>query len=125
MKSKLFAALAPRTTDHPVDGFGTIKLRELTVAENDAIAAKVKAMGEAAGSSELGLQLLLASAVNDDGTPMLTEAEDLPELRKSAGQRVQTLVLKVLEINGHKGGEQRVAAKNDSAPTATGASASA
>lgn len=123
MKTKFLEALAPKIQTIDVEGYGSVRLRELTVAENDGIRDHVKAMPDSA-HSEVGLRVLVASALDDDGQPLLGE-DDLVALRQSSGPRVERLVFKALEVNGQLAAAQVDAAKNASAPIASGASASA
>lgn len=96
-KTSLLAALAATITSPTIEGVGQVNLRQVTVAENDAIRA---AVSDTAPRSEFGLRLLVASLINDDGSPVFTEA-DLPALAQSAGRKVDALVDAVLKANGY------------------------
>jgi hypothetical protein len=120
-KTDLLAALACATVTAPVEGFGTVNIRQVSVAENDAIRARIKADADAPPSA-FGLQLLAASVVNDDGTPVFTEA-DVAALRACAGRKVDKLVTAVLQANGY--GEETPGNARASGPTQNDASASA
>lgn len=96
-KISLLAALAAAVTTVPVEGFGDVRLRQLSVVESDK--ARAEAQKQDAEPSEFGLRLLVASVINVDGSPFFTE-EDLPALRESAGTKIDSLVAKVLEHNG-------------------------
>lgn len=98
-KQSLLAALACTVTPVPVDGFGTINMRQVSVAENDAIRAKI-GTDKDAPRSQFGLLLLVASVVNDDGTPVFSEA-DVQALAQSSGRKIDALVEAVLKVNGY------------------------
>ncbi len=98
-KTDLLAALACATVTTPVDGFGTVNIRQVSVAENDRIRGSIKAEPDAAHSS-FGLQLLVASVVDDAGMPVFT-VDDIPALRQAAGRKVDKLVEAVLDANGY------------------------
>jgi hypothetical protein len=98
-KALLLAALLPITKTVPVAGFGDVLLRQITVAENDAIREAAKDVNAA---SEFGLRLLVAAVSNADGTPVFT-VDDLPALRASAGTKIDALVKAVLDLNGYQG----------------------
>jgi hypothetical protein len=119
-KSALLAALACTTVAMPVEGFGTVNIRQVSVAENDRVRAAIKSDASVPHSA-FGLQLLIASVVNDDGSPVFTEA-DLPALQQAAGRKVDKLVEAVLEVNGYGG--QKVGNVQASGPTTSDASAS-
>lgn len=121
-KTALLAALACATVTATVDGFGTVNIRQVSVAENDAIRARIKAQGDDAATSAFGLELLVASVVNDDGSPVFTTA-DLPALKQSAGRKIDKLVEAVLDANGYGKGQPGNAPA--SGPTPSDASASA
>ncbi len=99
----LLAALAPVTTTTEVEGFGTLRIKQLTVGENDAVRATVKK--DAAGS-EFGLRLLMAAVVDDAGQPVFT-LDDMPALLAASGTKIDALIKQVLEINGFKGSEEK------------------
>lgn len=96
-KTALLAALQATITTVEVDGFGALALRQITVAENDALRAASKADTPA---SEFGLRLVVASVVDDAGAQVLT-AEDVQALRAASGAKVDKLVEAVLRINGY------------------------
>lgn len=98
-KTALLAALACTTVSTTVPGFGTVNIRQVSVAENDRIRAGIKADPDAAHSS-FGLQLLVASVVDDVGMPVFT-ADDIPALKQAAGRKVDKLVEAVLDANGY------------------------
>lgn len=119
-KSALLAALACASVTVLVDGFGNVTIRQVSVAENDRIRAGIKADPDAAHSS-FGLQLLVASVVDDAGVPVFT-ADDIPALRQAAGRKVDKLVEAVLDANGYA--VEKVGNGQASGPTPSGASAS-
>ena len=96
---QLLAALAPTTTTIDVEGFGSQTIKQLTVAENDAVRSQVQ---PGAPSSEFGLRLLVAAIVDANGVPLFTPA-DLPALQASSGTKIDALIKSVLEVNGFKG----------------------
>lgn len=119
-KTALLAALACATHPATVEGFGTVNVRQVSVAENDQIRARIKA-DAAAPHSSFGLQLLVASVVDDSGTPVFT-ADDIPALLQAAGRKVDKLVEAVLDVNGYGG--EKVGNAPASGPTLSAASAS-
>jgi hypothetical protein len=96
----LLAALAATTVAIEVEGFGTVQVREVTVAESDQI-AKIARDNAEGSPSEFGLNLLIRSVQDEDGNPMFDDA-DLPALRACAGNKVDVLVGRVLEVNKFK-----------------------
>lgn len=96
-KLALLAALQATTAAVDVAGFGTVTLRQITVAENDALRAAVK---KDAPPSDFGLRLVVASVIDDAGAPVFA-LSDLPALRASAGSKVDKLVEAVLLANGY------------------------
>ncbi len=96
--SKLLAALVVQSTPLEVDDFGTVFVRQLSVAENDVIAKMAK--DKDSQPSDFGLQLLLRAVVDEDGNALFDD-ENLPELRASASSKVDKLVAGVLQINGY------------------------
>lgn len=96
-KTALLAALQATITNVEVEGFGTVALRQITVAENDALRAASKANNPA---SEFGLRLVVASVVDETGAPVLS-AGDVQALRAASGAKVDKLVEAVLRANGY------------------------
>lgn len=124
-KTLLLAALAAQVVQQHVEGFGPVSIRQLSVAENDRIRAIVKAQGDDAAPSEFGLRMLMSAVVDaDTGLPVFGE-EDLPALRVSAGNKINALIAKVLEVNGFRTQQQQEEAAKNSAATPSVASASA
>lgn len=119
-KNALLAALACTTVTVPVQGFGNVSIRQVSVAENDRIRASIKADRDAAHSS-FGLRLLVASVVDDSGAPVFT-ADDIPALLQAAGRKVDNLVEAVLDANGYA--VEKVGNARASGPTQSDASAS-
>jgi hypothetical protein len=74
-----------------------VHVRQITVAENDAI-AKI-ANNKDAAMSEFGLQLLIRAVVDEEGAPLFDDA-DLPALRDAASTKIDKLVKAVLVANG-------------------------
>ena len=96
-KIALLAALQAAVTTVAIDGMGEIKLRQISVGDNDAIRIAAK---KDAAASEFGLRLVLACVVDDAGAALLTP-DDLEALRTSAGTKVDKLVEAVLLHNGY------------------------
>lgn len=96
-KIALLSALAANVTTVAVDGFGDVRMRQLTVAENDICRAAAKA--DQAASSEFGLRLVMYSVIDEAGGQVFSE-QDLPALRDAGGAKIDALVSKVLEHNG-------------------------
>lgn len=119
-KTALLAALACTSVTVRVDGFGDVIIRQVSVAENDRIRAGIKADPDAAHSS-FGLQLLVASVIDDTGVPVFT-ADDIPTLKQAAGRKVDKLVEAVLDANGYA--VEKVGNGPASGPTPSGVSGS-
>lgn len=100
--SALLAALVAKSTPIEVEDFGTVHVRQITVAENDAIAKVAKQQD--APMSEFGLQLLVRAVVDEECNPMFDDT-DLPDLRESASAKIDKLVKAVLIINGFQKAE--------------------
>ena len=96
----LLAALAATTVAIEVDGFGPVRVREITVAETDQI-AKLAKDSKDGNASEFGLHLLIRAVQDEDGNPLFDDV-DLPALRASASSKVDVLVGHVLEVNKFK-----------------------
>jgi hypothetical protein len=102
-KESLLALFKPKTILHPLPDGGQIALQELTVKEiEDARAARTaeeKAAGAGGEVTPFGLRLLVLSLVNEDGTRVLSDS-DLPALRKAGNGPIESMIGKVLELNG-------------------------
>lgn len=96
-KAALLAALTPTITDTEVEGFGAVRLRQVSVAESD----RLRSVTKDAKTPDFGLQLIIASMVDADGAPLLT-ADDLPTLQSASDMKIAKLVERVLEVNGYK-----------------------
>lgn len=103
--SLLLAALAATTVAIQVEGFGAVRVREITVAESDNI-AKIARDNKDGSPSEFGLHLLICSVQDEEGNPLFDDV-DLPALRACAGNKVDVLVGKVLEVNKFKKAEDQ------------------
>lgn len=99
----LLAALASATISTEVEGYGSVNLRQITVADNDAVRAQLK---EGDAPSEFGLRLLISSLVDDEGSAIFA-ADDIAALRQSSGTKIDALIKKVLENNGFEGTEEK------------------
>lgn len=96
-KQALLAALAPVRTAVAVEGFGDVQVKQLTVAEADAVRGSLKA--DEQQPSEFGLKLLVASVIDDTGAAVFT-ADDLTALQSAASSKVDVLMKAVLKANG-------------------------
>jgi len=105
-KAALLALFAPKIIDRDVPGVGTVRLRELSAPEVSDLREACKTEAQKA---DFGFHLVIASVVDDTGTPTFTAA-DLPALRASAQSRVGELVSAVMTVNGFSVKED--AAKN-------------
>lgn len=105
-KAALLALLAPQIIDRDVPGVGTVRLRELSAPEVSDLREACKTEAQKA---DFGFHLVVASVVDDTGTPTFTAA-DLPALRASAQSRIGELVSAVMTVNGFSVRED--AAKN-------------
>lgn len=92
-RADLFAALKPKLVDSGIDGF---QIRQLSVAEVEAIRTAMKADGNV---DNFGLYLVAASVVDGAGEAVLSAA-DMPALLESSNQQMDQLAGKALEING-------------------------
>lgn len=98
-KNALLAALAPKRTQFPIDGFGTVDIRQLSVEEVDDIRLAIKS--DDAKKDEFGLRLVMLAVADDEGNRVFDEA-DFPKLRASSNVVMDKLVGKALEFNGFK-----------------------
>ncbi|MCM8580280.1 hypothetical protein [Accumulibacter sp.] len=105
-KAALLALFAPQIIDRDVPGVGTVRLRELSAPEVSDLREACKTEAQKA---DFGFHLVIASVVDDTGTPTFTAA-DLPALRASAQSRIGELVSAVMTVNGFSVRED--AAKN-------------
>ena len=105
-KAALLALFAPKIIDRDVPGVGTVRLRELSAPEVSDLREACKTEAQKA---DFGFHLVIASVVDDTGTPTFTAA-DLPALRASAQSRIGELVSAVMTVNGFSVRED--AAKN-------------
>jgi hypothetical protein len=97
-KTDLLAALQPKIESIEIEGIGAIKLRQLTVAESDALRASLDKEDK---SSEFGLRMLGTSLVDDEGNRMFGD-DEIADLRNSSGTHVDKLIESVLVLNGFK-----------------------
>ena len=97
-KSALLAALKPKTQNIEVEGFGQVTLKQLTIAEADALRVKLDKDDK---SSEFGLSMLGASMIDDEGQRLFSD-EELASLRASSGTKIEELVDAVLILNNYK-----------------------
>lgn len=95
-KSAFFAALKPKTSDVAVDGFGTVRIAQLSVAEVEAI-RKVATNDDA--KKEIGLRFVVCAVVDDDGSRVFSD-DDLDQLRASSNEAIEALATAVLKLNG-------------------------
>lgn len=129
-KAALMAALKTKIVDFPIEGFGTVGIKQLSVVEIDALrestrpdadegekdqkskASDKNSDGDPDKKKEkkyvFGLRLVIESVVNEDGSTML-DSEDLAALEKSNHALVDKLVGKALAVNGFV---KEVGAKN-------------
>lgn len=98
-KTLFLASLQPQITTTDLEGFGPVRLRQITVAENDIIRA---AAGRAdVVASEFGLRLLSMALIDDAGAAVFTP-DDLQALRTASGTKIDSLIAQVLELNGYR-----------------------
>jgi len=109
--AQLLAALATTSVTVSVDGYGNVRIRQISVAESDEVAAIARANKEGS-PSEFGLNLLVRAVLDEDGVSLFDDT-DLPALRACAGAKVDALVGKVLEVNKYKKAEDE---KNSPTP---------
>lgn len=95
-KSAFFAALKPKTSEAAVEGFGTVRVAQLSVSEVEEI-RKVATNDEA--KKEIGLRFVLAAVVDDDGSRVFSD-DDLAQLRASNNGAIESLATAVLKLNG-------------------------
>lgn len=120
IKLGLLAALAPSVSVVEVDGFGPVNIRQLTVAQHDAVRAQVKAMPDAA-PSEFGIRMLVASVVDAEGNLVMGD-DDLQALRASSGPKVEALMRRALEVQGYAGAAEKNVIRSE--PSTSGDSVS-
>jgi len=121
-RDSLLQMFKPKVVETEIESGMTLKFRQLTVAETDALREQLKADQKAAGPDKavpaFGLRLLIASLINDDGAPIFAQS-DLSDLELAANAPIEKMVGKVLEVNGFT-----KAVEKNSEATATVASAS-
>jgi hypothetical protein len=92
-KAWLLAALKPKTVPSGIKGFS---IRQLSVAEVEAIRIAMKAAGN---SDSFGLRLVAASVIDSAGASVLSAA-DIPALQESSNEQIDKLTALALELNG-------------------------
>ncbi len=97
-KAVFFAALAPVISSLTIEGYGTVKMKQLTSDEVIDVREKLKT-NEEEGKKSFGLSLVVLSVVDDEGKTVLSD-EDINLLKESRNDLVDELVGKALEING-------------------------
>jgi hypothetical protein len=98
-KAAFLQAIKPKTTTVEIEGFGTVNIKQLSVAEVEAQRAKLKDDKSEDGKELFGLRLLAASLVDENGVAVLSD-DDLAAIRDAGNAPVEKLVSKVLELNG-------------------------
>lgn len=117
-KAALLAALAPKRTQFPVDGFGEVSIRQLSVDEVDSIRVAITA--DDSKKDDFGLRLVMMAVADESGNRVFDEA-DLSALRSSSNVEMDALVGKALEFNGFKKADSEK--KPDSIPSGDSATA--
>lgn len=97
-RAALLAAAATTIVERDLDGLGTVRIKQLSIAEYDDVRARIKTDAPA---SEFGLALTAYALVDDDGAALF-DAADLQPLRNAAGSRIDPLIGAVLEVQGFK-----------------------
>ena len=97
-RSALLLAAAVTLIEVDVPEIGTIRIKQLSVAEFDDVRTRVK---PGAPSTEFGITLTAYALVDDAGAPLF-DINDLQPLRASAGTKIDAIVAAVLEANGFK-----------------------
>jgi len=94
-RNAILSVVDQQTEDVEVPEWGgVVRLRTLTAAEAIKFSEGVKK-----GDDNAAIRILMMSAVNEDGTPMLLE-EDIPELRKKSLKTIFRLQKAALRLNG-------------------------
>lgn len=95
-KSAFFAALKPKVTTVEVEGFGAVRIAQLSVAEVETIRGVAT---DDAAKKEIGLRFVEYAVVDDDGARVFTD-DDLDQLRASSNEAIEALATAVLKQNG-------------------------
>jgi hypothetical protein len=103
-RAALLSAIAPVISDVPIDGLGTVRIKQLSVAETDAARAQSGA-GTNASGTDFSLGLVACAVVDEDGKALFG-LDDLTPLRASAGQKINKLVDAVLKVNGFRAADE-------------------
>ena len=102
-KTAFLQAIKPKTSAVDVEGFGAVTIKQLSVAEVEAVRAKLKKDDDA---DTFGLRLVTLSVIDESGAAVFTD-EDLPSIRAASNEAVEVLVTKVLELNGFRKAEAK------------------
>lgn len=95
-KAALFAALKPKFKIINIDGFGDIRIKEITAGESANANKRAKESGE-----EFWTHLLVTCATDLQGNKIFTE-EDIPAILESGNAGVDAMVGAALVVNGFK-----------------------
>jgi hypothetical protein len=95
-KSAFFAALKPKTIDEPLDGFGIVRMSQLSVTEIDSIRS---ACSSDDAKKELGLRIIISTVVDGDTGARVFSDDDIEQFRVSSNEAVEALATKALKFN--------------------------
>lgn len=87
---------------------GTVRVRQMTVAERDEFAKRAK---DDANAESTGMWIVLRLVVDESGVPLF-RPEDVEELKKRSFKAFDRLTDAVLSVNGVGKTEVEAAAKN-------------
>ncbi len=99
IRDQLLAALAVKTEELTVDGFGKLSLRQITAGEAEAL-RNFKSGNEEEARKEFGYRLLVRSVFDKEGQSIFNDG-DIPLLRQSSDAGLQQLIIAVLKLNGY------------------------
>lgn len=107
-RKTIFGAADIKTQDVAVPEWGgSVRVRQMTVAERNEFVRKSSEIG----ASGIGSWLVATLAVNADGTPMFT-ADDITELEKKNFRNLDLVAKAIMQVNSLGEPEVEAAAKN-------------
>lgn len=119
IRDQLLNALAVKTEEVPVDGFGLVRLRQITAGEAETLRS-LKAGHEEEARKEFAYRLLVRSVFDAQDQAIFSD-DDIDLLRNSSDAGLQQLTVAVLKLNGYLKDEASGSLKND--PSAASVSA--
>lgn len=95
-KAAFFAGLKPKAQTVEIEGLGSVRVVELSVAEAESIRDVLKTEE---GKGNFGLRVVIRSVRDEDGAALFTDA-DIDQLRSLQNGKLEKLTDSILKING-------------------------